>query len=181
MSIPAKYTDVLVGEKLSANVGYGALVKQFLRTLVSDSADFSRSDGDHLSVVMCDLVSGLFAKSVEVEGRLPVETRKRTLLLEIKRFIGFRICDPGLTLQEVADAHHISVSYLHRIFGAEEMTVSSWILRKRLENAYGDLVDPGLSAVPVFQIAEKWGFKSAAVFSRSFRDFYGVSPKEVRS
>lgn len=180
LKVPAGSVEVLRGGKVSSDAGYGLLLKQFLRTLVSGSSDFGERDGSHISCAISDLVSGLLANAAGVGEKLPIQTRQRVLLMSIKRLIESRIGDPDLTLRDVADAHHISLGYLHRIFGEEEETASAWILRRRLENAYADLVDPELSGVPVYQISEKWGFKSPPVFSRSFRKAYGVTPREVR-
>ncbi|MFE2941524.1 AraC family transcriptional regulator [Streptomyces sp. NPDC059255] len=81
-----------------------------------------------------------------------------------------------------AAAHHISVSYLHRVFQAHDRgtTVSAWIRHQRLEAARRDLADPALRAVPVHRIGTGWGFTQHAVFSRAFHAAYGVPPRDYR-
>ncbi len=180
VNVPARAANSLVGEKLCANSGYGALITQFLNTLISDSAGFSDRDQCRISGVLSDLVSGLFAKALAAEDLLPVETRKSALLMEVKRFVCARLSDPDLTIQEIADAHFISVRYLHHIFRGEELTVGSWIRRKRLEGTRDDLLNPELADVPISRVAQRWGFKSSSSFSRAFRDYFGASPVDMR-
>ncbi|MEE2037526.1 AraC family transcriptional regulator [Nocardiopsis sp. CT-R113] len=180
LSIPEGSVEPLVGSKLSAASGYGVLLRQFLAHLAEDSASYRPSDGDHLSSIVCDLVSGLFARSLEVDDRLPPESRRRTLLMSVRNFIRSRLGDRSLTPRTVAAAHHISTAYLHRVFREQGTTVGAWIREQRLANAHRDLADPNLDSVPVHRIGEKWGFSSAPVFSRAYRDVYGVSPRDTR-
>ncbi|MFD0380938.1 helix-turn-helix domain-containing protein, partial [Streptomyces sp. NPDC127112] len=42
------------------------------------------------------------------------------------------------------------------------------------------MLRPDLTRRPVHSIAARWGFSSAAVFSRAFRQAYGTSPTELR-
>ncbi|MFE1167613.1 helix-turn-helix domain-containing protein [Nocardiopsis sp. NPDC058789] len=180
LPLPSKLVGRIAGAKFSASSGYGALTKSFLSTLANDPTLHGPSDVDRLSTVLCDLLSGMFAQSLEAEDLLPPETRRQTLLLRIKRFIDQRLGDPDLTPFAVASAHHVSVRYLHRIFQEQGDTVTAWIRERRLARARHDLGDETLAHVPVYLIARKWGFSSAAVFSRTFRDVYGVSPRDVR-
>lgn len=73
-----------------------------------------------------------------------------------------------------------SVSYLHRIFQGEGITVSSWIREQRLANARRDLADPTLRSTPIHIIVSRWGFPRAADFSRAFRNAHGIPPKDYR-
>ena len=180
LPLPSKSVDRIAGAKFSASSGYGALTKNFLRTLVNDPANHGPRDTDRLSTVLCDLLSGMFAQALEAENLLPPESRRQTLLLRIKRFINEQLSDPELNPVTVATAHHISVRYLHRIFQEQGDTVSAWIRKRRLAHARHDLGEENLAHVPVYLIAQRWGFSSAAVFSRAFRDAYGVPPKDVR-
>ncbi|MFD7403500.1 helix-turn-helix domain-containing protein [Streptomyces sp. NPDC059866] len=90
--------------------------------------------------------------------------------------------DPNLTPPVIASAHHISLSYLHRLFqeAARGETVAACIRRRRLEGARRDLADPALRTAPIHTIATRWGLPRASDFTRTFRAAYGVSPKEYR-
>ena len=100
----------------------------------------------------------------------------------VRAFIRQHIHDPRLTPSLIAAAHHISVSYLHRVFTgqSEGETVAAWIRGRRLESAYRDLADPALRAMPIQAVAARWGIHRASDFSRAFKAAYGVSPSEHR-
>jgi AraC-like DNA-binding protein len=72
------------------------------------------------------------------------------------------------------------VRYLHKLFETEQATVADWVRRRRLERCRRDLLDPGLSHEAASTIADRWGFTSAAHFSRAFRAEYGLPPGEYR-
>lgn len=59
--------------------------------------------------------------------------------------------------------------------------VAATIRRRRLEHCHADLARPELLDRPVHAIAARWGFSSAAVFSRAYRQAYGTSPTARRA
>jgi AraC-like DNA-binding protein len=124
--------------------------------------------------VLVDLVSALFAQTLDV---FAPEAHRRTLVLRIREFITRHLHDPDLAPGTIAAAHHISTSYLHRLFQSDGVPVSSWIRSQRLERARRDLVS---STVPVHDIAARWGFTHHAAFTRVFRAAYGVAPRDYR-
>ncbi|MEW2374216.1 helix-turn-helix domain-containing protein [Streptomyces sp. NPDC006656] len=54
-------------------------------------------------------------------------------------------------------------------------------LRRRLERCREELGRTGPWAYPVAVLAARWGFSGPAVFSRSFKEAYGVAPTEFRA
>ncbi|MFF4423627.1 helix-turn-helix domain-containing protein [Streptomyces sp. NPDC001549] len=99
----------------------------------------------------------------------------------IDTFIDHNLGDPGLTPQTIADRHHISVRRLHLMFRDRGESVAATIRRRRLEHCHADLARPALLDRPIHAVAARWGFGSAAVFSRAFREAYGISPTERRA
>lgn len=79
-----------------------------------------------------------------------------------------------------APPHHISTSYLHRLFREQGSTVGTWIRQQRLERTRRDLGDPALAGVPVNRIAARWGFPHHPVFTRAFHSAYGMPPRDYR-
>jgi AraC-like DNA-binding protein len=133
-----------------------------------------------LALTLSDLVSALFAHTLEAGDTLETESRGRTLLLRVRAFVHEHLHEPELTPGAIAAAHHISVGYLHRLFQEDGVTVAAWIREQRLERARRDLADPALSAVPIRLIAERWGFSHPAAFSRAFRTAHGTAPRDYR-
>ena len=85
-----------------------------------------------------------------------------------------------LTLQQLADAAHISIPYLHRLFQTQlGMPPGKYIAKIRMEECKALLRDGSLS---MGEIAEKMGYSSPQYFSRQFRSVCGMTPSEyVRS
>ncbi|MFJ9379487.1 helix-turn-helix domain-containing protein [Streptomyces sp. NPDC101455] len=172
----------LLGRRLSGREGSGALLTDFLIGLDRQSGVLRPSDTPRLSKILLDLVSVWFAQPLEAEAALPPETRQQALTMQIRAFIQENLHDPGLTPPVIAAAHHISLSYLHRLFQqwTRGETVAAWIRHERLERARHDLADPLQIATPIRTIAARWGLPRASDFTRAFRSAYGVSPREYR-
>jgi AraC-like DNA-binding protein len=58
--------------------------------------------------------------------------------------------------------------------------VAGCIRTWRLEHCRRDLADCTLRDRPIHAIAARWGFTSAAHFTRTFRAAYGLTPKDYR-
>ncbi|MEU9992931.1 helix-turn-helix domain-containing protein [Streptomyces sp. NPDC048045] len=180
LPLPRDMAGRIVGARVSARDGMGALLAQFLTRLIADPAAYQPSDRPRLATVVTPLVAALFAHLLEADDCLPPETHQRALTLRIQAFIREHLHDPRLTPATIAAAHHISTSYLHRLFREEDATVAAWIRRLRLEAARRDLTDPALHATPIHAIATRWGFPRATDFSRAYRAAYGTTPKDHR-
>lgn len=178
--LPRHKADQVIGQPMSGRESIGALLACFLIQLTTDTGAYQPSDGPRLGIVLTDLVAALFAHTLEAENQLPPETRTPTLLLRIKAFIHQHLGDPDLSPDAIAAAHHISRSYLYRLFQAENATVVGYIRHHRLEGAYTDLTNPTLHATPIHVIAARWGFPRAADFTRAFRTTYQATPTERR-
>jgi transcriptional regulator GlxA family with amidase domain len=85
-----------------------------------------------------------------------------------------------VTPRTVAVAHHITLRYLHKLFEPGPHGVAGMIRQRRLERCRRDLLDLAQADRPVAGIATRWGFSSAAHFSRVFREAYGLPPAEFR-
>ncbi|WP_048876357.1 AraC family transcriptional regulator [Saccharomonospora saliphila] len=174
--------DALVGRPLSAREGLGALLADTLTRVTADHGSYRATDGPRVAAVLRDLLSGLFAHALEdVDRHVPAETRRRDVLLRVRAFVDQHLHDPGLDPGAVAAAHHVSTSYLHRLFQDSGVGVSEWIRQRRLEHARRDLADPSMGSVPVWHIARRWGFVHHAAFSRAFRSAYGLAPRDYRA
>ncbi|WP_326597507.1 helix-turn-helix domain-containing protein [Streptomyces sp. NBC_01803] len=180
LTLPTDKVDRLLGERLPVDSGFGAMLTMFIRQLTTDSASFGPDDGPRLGTVAVDLVAALFGSLLAAESALPPESRSRALTLRIRAFIKRHLTSADLTPQAIADAHHISVSYLHKLFRTEDTTVAAFIRHERLERARHALTDRALRGTPIHTIATHWGFANSADFSRAFRAAYGVPPRDYR-
>ncbi|MET8978772.1 helix-turn-helix domain-containing protein [Streptomyces sp. NPDC004539] len=177
---PAVRNGRLLVVRLSGREGLGALFAQFLDSATDDCASYRPADVARLGAVGLDLLIAVLAHHLDSCSQASDGSRRHALLLRIEMFIHEHLHDPSLSTHVIAAAHHISISYLHRLFQANGTTVAALIRRRRLEGARRDLTDPGLRETPVHQIAARWGFKGHAAFTRTFRATYGIAPREYR-
>ncbi|MEO3924490.1 helix-turn-helix domain-containing protein [Micromonosporaceae bacterium B7E4] len=180
LPLPEQRVEKLLARRLPGTGGIGALLVGVITRLCGETDGYRPADGPRLSGVLVDLLSALLAHTLDAENVLPSGTHRRTRALRIRAFIQRHLHDPGLTVSTIAAAHHISVSYLHRLFETEGVTVAAWIREQRLGRIRRDLADPALATTPIHEVANRWGFADPATFSRTFRSVYGISPKDYR-
>lgn len=178
LPLPSRKLDGLVATPLPSRSGLGSVLSAFFAQLTSDDTPYSPADMTRLSAVAVDLVTAVLAHHLDADT--PEHARQTVLLPQIQTFIRRNLDDPELSPGSIAAAHHISVSYLHRLFQEHEMTVAAWIRRQRLDRAGRDLADPDLRDLSIHRIASRWGFADHATFTRAFRAAYGVPPREYR-
>ncbi len=82
------------------------------------------------------------------------------------------------SLEEAAFITHLSSSYLSRLFkGCTGNSFSEYLLKKRMERACVLLNNAGYK---IYEISDEIGYDSPKNFSRTFRNYYNISPKEYR-
>ncbi|MGW2044686.1 helix-turn-helix domain-containing protein [Streptomyces sp. NPDC001858] len=157
----------------------GGLLSPFLTGLVDTAATYPPRISELMASNVVDLLSVLVDEQL---GRTAAGTRRgdRALLLRIQAFIDQHLADPELGPKVIARVHHISPRHLHKLFESEDVTVTRWIQRRRLEGSRRELARRDAASRSVTVVAHRWGFTSAAHFSRAFRAAYGMTPSEWR-
>ena len=171
--------DEMLAIHLPGRRGVGALLSQFLAGITDDAAELLPSDLPRLGDLAADLVTATLCHETNV--RFGAATGQTAMLWRITTFVRQRLHDPNLSTGSIAAAHHISVSYLHRLFQEHELTLWTWIRQERLNRARRDLVDPRLRHLPVHRIGARWGYLDHATFTRAFRAAFGVPPRDFRN
>ena len=120
---------------------------------------------------------GYAAENRAAVGGTATVSRRR---LQIKKIIEDQLHDPDLSSESIAAELRISPRYLRMVFAAENETVSSYILRRRLEKCARQLLSPVWRGRTITEIALHCGFNNAAHFSRVFRSHYGITPRGYR-
>ncbi|NEA02851.1 AraC family transcriptional regulator, partial [Streptomyces sp. SID10116] len=128
---------------------------------------------------VADLVALLAVEDVDPDPREDGQDRE-VLVRRLHAYVDANLRDRNLTPATVAEAQHISIRYLHKLFEGRGSTVGRWIQHRRLEEARRELARPARDDITVAAVARRWGFASATHFSRSFRAAYGMSPSAWR-
>ena len=172
---PEQVSQVTV-TPFSGTDGLGSIASTMLTGLVANLDDLTPTASHQVARSVIDLVETCIAE------RLDIATNpSQSLVLQIKDFIERNLSDPDLGPSAIAAAHYISVRYVHRLFEAEGVSVSRYITNARFERIRWDLADPSLAHVPVRNIAARWGIHDPSRFSRTFKEYFGTSPREYRA
>jgi len=101
-------------------------------------------------------------------------------LQAIKRFVAGNLADQELSIARVAAANRLSARQVQRLFEAEEMTFSEYLLLMRLQSVHAVLTDLREAQRSISDIALDSGFGDVSYFNRAFRSHYGASPTAIR-
>ena len=180
LPLPRNRVRSLAAVRIPATAGLGDLTSQLLLQLARDVDHYSPAEAARLSTAALEVLATRLAHELDARDWGTPEARRHALLTTVQAFIQQHLGDPQLTPTGIAAAHHVSLRSLHQLFHDDGLTVAGWVRQRRLERCRRDLADPALASRPVAAIAARWGFASAADFSRVFRAVHGMPPAEYR-
>jgi AraC-like DNA-binding protein len=164
-------------QTLSDDLPVYGLLQEHVARVFRDAGEISRSGaGAMVGRATIELVRALVSSS----GRDPDGSAGWDHALEARlaAYIGQHLRDPGLRADELARVHGISVRQLYKLWSSRDISLSQWIVHKRLEGARAELGGAGHDSAAIATVAGRWGFASTTHFSRRFRDAYGMSPRQ---
>lgn len=107
------------------------------------------------------------------ESRMPAD-----IAAEIRAYIDMHYGE-DINLDRIAEQFHFSREYVGRIFRAQYgCAVYEYIQQVRMDQAIKLLRNPKLS---LQTIADHLGYSNANYFSKAFRRFYGISPRDYKN
>lgn len=113
----------------------------------------------------------------KLEGNQKSDCRQESVVDCLKRYIEENLKE-DLSRKTLAAQVYLSEDYISRIFmNAAGMSITSYIASRRMERARKYLED---TALPVSKIAMEVGYSNFSYFSKTFRDWAGVTPNEYR-
>jgi AraC-like DNA-binding protein len=173
-------TEHVTARTIDGTSGVGRFLLGYVKALVLQSEEDDSVFCDRLQTHFVDLL--VTAVSALPRGsEAPVGFGRAMTLCRAKSYIADKLGDEALSPASVAEALGVSRRYLYDLFADEDIPVAYWIRRKRLERCRSDIENSALSTRSLSEIAFSWGFSDAAHFSRSFRNYYGMSPKGCRA
>ncbi|PTA43631.1 AraC family transcriptional regulator [Micromonospora sp. RP3T] len=181
LPLPHRRLTPLFASRMSGAEGIGALLADYLIRITSHPDQYHAVDADRLGGVALDLVATLLGRHLVSEEAVPTEVRRRALLAQVHAYVRQHLGDVTLGPGAIAEAHHLSVRSLHRLFEDEETTVAAYIRDERLARCRRDLADPALADRSIQAVAGRWGFRDKAHFSRAFRATQAETPQAFRA
>jgi len=127
---------------------------------------------------LLEMLSMSYAIGFDQETETSAVVRSRQA--EVVRYIEEHLRDPDLSPSRVAAGLRISPRYLRAVFARSGEKVSGYIMRRRLEECAKQIRNPSWAGHTLTEIAFAWGFNSAAHFTRTFHDHFGMTPREYR-
>lgn len=164
--------QVAVGVPLGGRQPWAGILRNVMDTIHADRGAVSPF---LLSDNLCSALA-LTAETIEVRSTRHV----RKTFMSLQRTLADLAFTCNVTAGEIAQAHGISLRYLHAIYSANGTSCGRELIRLRLERARRMLLDPAECARSIDDIAWQCGFADASHFRRRFRTFFGVAPSTLR-
>ncbi len=97
----------------------------------------------------------------------------------LRRVVDANLSNPDLGPEFLCQQLAMSRATLYRLF--EPLGgVRRYIQQRRLTRAYQSITDPSHAGDRIGTIAARYGFSNDSVFSRAFRETFGMSPSDLR-
>jgi AraC-like DNA-binding protein len=170
--------DGLHGRILQRSTSLNAMLVRHLRALFDEAPDLASKDAGAAARGTAALVAAFAGASAN--GRDAIEQASASASLQTaRRLIETNMHEPDLGPEFVCRRLGMSRAKLYRLF--EPIGgVGEYIQQRRLARAYQALTDPARANFYISVIAAQYGFGNASVFSRAFRNAFGMSPTDLR-
>lgn len=172
---PSSPCSALSGRRFELTEQQLALLRQMLAE--NNAAKYAHDSMESLlRLLLISLLRSEKTQSTPPEKHLSSTGHTEQRILD--QLIQTVSAQPGqkLSLQQLADAAHISTTYLHRIFRTHlGMTPGAYLAKVRMEESKLLLREGTLS---MGEIAKQLGFSSQQQFSRQFHTVTGMTPSE---
>lgn len=190
LPLPGEALRQASGRPVPTGTGPAALLASYVNELAAHVPSAEACHAAWLGTAAANLATAFLAAETaspqpSPEPRPPSAPRPApsatdVLLRDIKTYIEHHLHDPDLSPAAIAAANHISLRYLHHLFQRDDRTVGAFLRERRLDHCRADLADPAHAHRSVCDIARRWGFRDPAVFNRTFKSAYGLTPGAYR-
>jgi AraC-like DNA-binding protein len=166
-----RFHGVVVGS------AWGRLIVDYLLSFVRQLPHMSAEDAANLVTSFTGLLTTVmkaFGQKKLLEGKRSSSVRKR-----VEHHVNGRLGSDGLTPAQISKDLGISKPSLYRAF-AHVGGAAAYVRKRRLETIHA-LLNGTEGDVAIGQLARRYGFVSAAHFSRAFKKQFGFGPRSARS
>jgi AraC family transcriptional activator of tynA and feaB len=165
--------------RIPSSSGVGAVASNFLRTWAANVDQL----GPQELTTICD--SSLDLLSLAIATVSPGATRQprgqSLSLTQIKAYIELNLSNPELNTAMIVDAVGLSPRYINALFAKEACSLMRYVLQRRLERCYQDILNSEQHGLRISDIAFRWGFNDLSHFSRTFKLRFELSPRDVKA
>ena len=134
----------------------------------------------HVATYVHDLVALTLGATRDAATAARLRGARAARLQAIKADIRLNLAN-DLSVATLAARHRLPVRTLQRMFEADGVTFTDFVLAERLAQAHRMLRDTAHAGRPVGTIAFDCGFQHISYFNRVFRARFAASPSDVRA
>ncbi|MGF9660795.1 AraC family transcriptional regulator [Arthrobacter crystallopoietes] len=153
--------------------GMGAFTG-YLRGMLAEDAELGDGTRQELGGTAAELLA-MVLRSFAGLGHAGWDS-DQTLLTAVKSHIREHLADPGLSVDELARAHHVSVRKIHALFSATGQTPAAFVRTRRLQLAAALLPARAATGQTIAAVGAACGFPDPATFNRAFTRQFGCPP-----
>ncbi|MEU6339611.1 helix-turn-helix domain-containing protein [Streptomyces sp. NPDC046977] len=179
LGLPSPLLDRVTAVPLRPDLPVVDAVTAFFSRLIRGQEALGADEADLLAQPSVELVRALVTTGLGRED-LAREPLHLTLPQRVLAYARLHLAEHDLSAARIAAAHHVSVRHLYLTLSRAGISLGEWIKTERLEECKRELATPASRYVTIDAISHRWGFGTAAHFSRAFRAAYGMSPSEWR-
>jgi len=162
--------------RIAGDSGIGKVVVDYLMSVARNTTQ-SSTEAAVLGSSLIDLVALSLGATVNAQDAGKANARK-AMYSSIINHIAMNATDPDLSPAKVATHFHLSTRYLHKILEDGGQSFGRILLDKRLERCALDLQSGNGRSIS--EIGLRWGFNDLSHFSRTFRQRFGMTPREYK-
>ncbi|SRR5579871_2001256 len=159
--------------------GLGRIAAEFCATLAAEGGQLEEAARARLGGELMDVLA-LALDMGDTHELTEDATAQKARLRSVKDWIEEHLADPDLSPEKIARNNGVSLRHLHYLFRLNDVSVSEWVLDRRLQRCYDALTRPELRSLSVTEVAYRLGFHSSSHFSTVFRKKFGHRPSELR-
>jgi AraC-like DNA-binding protein/quercetin dioxygenase-like cupin family protein len=166
------------GQHLGRATGLKDTVTAMVRELSNGDAAIKSAYEDRVARYLLEMISMSYTMGVDTAQEASAIAWQRRK--DVIQYIEDNLRDPELSPASISAGLRVSPRYMRTVFAPGGEKMSAYILRRRLEECARQIGNPAWNAHTLTEIAFSWGFNSAAHFTRTFRERYGLAPREYR-
>lgn len=165
---------------LSGDAGIGHVLAGLLGSVADTIEHLSHDQIRPIDIALSELLITNLAEDEPASAMVGATVTQTANLHRISQLIETQLANPDLNITQIASEAGVSARYLQKLFESASDSFSHYLRLRRLERCRADLINPLYARLSITDICFRWSFNDAAHFSRSFREQYGMSPREYR-
>lgn len=166
------------GQRLGSATGMTGAVAAMVQELTNGDRELGPIYEDRVSRYLLEMISMSYTMGMDDAQNASAVAWQRHK--DVIQYIEDNLRDPELSPATISEGLRLSPRYLRTIFAPAGEKMSAYILRRRLEECARQMSNHAWNAHTLTEIAFSWGFNSAAHFTRTFNEKFGMAPRVYR-